>query len=140
VATHEQPLLDTEMLAEPLHVIDQVLRGVDRHVGGRIRGVGRGETAAALVEAEPPIAIWIETAPPGFPGAGTRSAVHGEGGFARGAAELQPVDRVTVTDVDGNCTFTRARTTSSGMAISSECIAMRLRPPCRAGCRNWSIR
>lgn len=97
---HEQPFLDPEVLAQPLHVVDQVLRGVDRHVGGRVRGVRRGGAAAALVEAEPPVAVRIETAPPGVALAGTGPAVHDQGRLAGGVAELFPVDRVAVADLE----------------------------------------
>jgi hypothetical protein len=88
------------VLAEPLHVGEQVLGGVVAHVGGGIAGMRRATPATALVEQDEPVAIRMEiltsaglAAPPG-------SAVHEQSGFAVGVAADLPVHAVSVANVE----------------------------------------
>jgi hypothetical protein len=60
----QQPPPDAEVLAQPLHVRDQVVGRVGRQVGGGVAGVRGAAPAAALVELDDQIGLGIEQPPP----------------------------------------------------------------------------
>jgi hypothetical protein len=80
----EKPAPDSQVLAEALHVGDQVMGRVERHVRRRIARVRETPTAAALVEENNAVAVGIEQAT--FPGARAtaRAAMHHHAGFPAG--------------------------------------------------------
>ena len=59
----QQPPVDAEVLAQQLHVRDQVRGRVVPHVGGRVAGVRPAPPAAALVEQDEPVALGVERPP-----------------------------------------------------------------------------
>jgi hypothetical protein len=88
------------VLAQQLHVGDQVVRGVGGQVGGRVARVRAAAAAVALVEQDDPVALRVERAPLAVAAPRAGAAVHDERGLAfRVAADL-PVDEVAVADVE----------------------------------------
>lgn len=59
-AAEALPLVDTEVFAQLLHVGDQVLGGVELHIGGRVARVGRASAASGLIEEDDPLSLRIE--------------------------------------------------------------------------------
>src|SRR5262249_49089368 len=94
------PPLDFEMLAQQLHVADQVLRGVDAHVGRGIARVRGALPIAALVELHNQVAIGIEVAPATRSETGAGAPVDYQRGFAVRIAAGLPVDEVVITDFE----------------------------------------
>jgi hypothetical protein len=99
-AAVEQPPLDAEVLAQALHVGDEVVGRVDRHVGRRVARVRRAATAAALVEEDRPVAGGVERATLVLRAAGSRPAVHDERRLAVRVAARLPVHEVAVAHVE----------------------------------------
>ena len=95
----QQPRADAQVLAQLLHVRDQVRGGVDRQAGVRVAGVRRAAPAAALVEQHDPVALRVEAAAHVRHGALAGAAVQEHGGLAAGVAGGFPVDEVPVADV-----------------------------------------
>ncbi len=95
-AAVQQPPVDPEVLAQALHVGDQVLGGVVLQARRRIGRVRPAPAAAALVEQDHPVPLRVEqpAAPGVAPGAG--AAVHDQGGLAPGVAAGLPVHQVAV--------------------------------------------
>jgi hypothetical protein len=88
------------VLAQPLHVGDQMLGCVVPHVGGGVAGLWGAAAAAALVEQDQLVTRRVEGPVPAAEEATARAAVHDDRGLAaRGAADL-PVHLVSVADVE----------------------------------------
>jgi hypothetical protein len=98
-AALQQPPLDSEVLAQELHVPEQVLGRVHAHVGGRIARVGRAPSAAALVEDDDAVAVGVEPTAVAPHQPRPRPAVHDRGRLPVGVATGLPVDVVPVADV-----------------------------------------
>ncbi len=99
-AAKHQPPLDPQLLAELLHIGDQVGSGVAGEVGVWVAGVGRAPAAVALIEEHDAIGARIEEpAPPGR-AARAGAAMHHNGWLPRGVAASLPVDAVAVSHVE----------------------------------------
>jgi len=98
-APHE-PAVHAEVLAQPLDVRDQVVRGVRREVGRKVACVRRAAPAPALVELDDAVGGGIEVAPPARPAAAPGPAVEGDSRLAVGVAGRLPVDPVPIADVE----------------------------------------
>ena len=103
VDPHEPPIqaptVDAEMLAKPLHVGDQVLGCVDRHVRGRGGRVRRAPATAALVEHDSEVVLRIERLARSEAGARTRTAMDVQHRLAERVADDLPVDAIAVADI-----------------------------------------
>ncbi len=86
-AAEQHPLLDAQVLTQSLDVLDQVPGGVVFQAG-----IGRGATAAALVEGDDAIEVGIEEAPTQAIAAGTRPAMEEQHRQAVGRAALIGVE------------------------------------------------
>lgn len=83
------PLVDTEVFAQLLHVGDQVLGGVELHVGGRVAHAGCASAASALIEEDDPVTLRIEGLAGACRAPRTGAALHHESGLTvRVAARL----------------------------------------------------
>jgi hypothetical protein len=80
-AAVEQPTGDPEVLPQPFHVDDRMVRRVDARVRCRIARVRPTSPATALVEENDPVALLIEEALTPGSGTRTRAAMHNQGGF-----------------------------------------------------------
>ena len=88
-AAEHQPALDAEVLAQLLHVRDQVPGGVVDQTGVR-----PAASAAALIEQHDAIRVRIEKAPGAIVAAGAGAAVHEDRRLALGVAAFLVVDLV----------------------------------------------
>ena len=98
-AAVQAPTVDAEMFAKPLHVGDQVLGCVDRHVrrrGGRVR---RAPATAALVEHDSEVVLRIERLARSEAGARTRTAMDMQHWLPERVADDLPVDAIAVADI-----------------------------------------
>lgn len=92
------PAVDAEMGTKPLHVGDEVGRGVH----AQIRAVGdvrAGLSATALVEQHDPVLRGIEEASLGRRGPTAGTAVHEDHGLSLRVARGLPVDLLAVADI-----------------------------------------
>src|SRR5690606_29091907 len=74
----EQPAFDTEMFTQSLHIGDQMVGGVVRHIGRWERGVRPALTAAALIEQHDPEKVRVERPARSSAAASTGAAVYDE--------------------------------------------------------------
>ena len=91
--TEYQPPLHTQMLAQPLDLLDQGGRGVVGDITQRQRAAG-----AALIEDDDAVERWIEEAPVDRRRTGARPAMQEHHRHAVGIAALLPVERVPAID------------------------------------------
>jgi len=96
----EQPALDPEVLAQLLHVPEQMGRGVVAHVGRRVARVRSAATASALIEQHDPEALRVEHRACTGRAAGAGATVDDEGDLAARVAADLPVDEVAVTGIE----------------------------------------
>ena len=96
----EQPALHAEVFTQPLHVRDQMVRGVAAQIRGRVGGVRGAASAAALVEEDDPVSVGVEPPPYDRAAARPRPAVHDERGLATGVAADLPVHEMAVADIE----------------------------------------
>ena len=99
-AAVEEPPLDAEVLAQPLHVGDQVVGRVGGHVDGGVARVREAAAAATLVEQDDPVSLGVEVAAASGAAARAGAAVHDERRLAGRVAARLPVDEVAVADVE----------------------------------------
>ena len=92
-AAEQLPALDAEVLAQPLHVLDQMPGGVVDQAGVRT-----ALAAAALVEEHDAVARRVEETPHPRVGAAARAAVQEHHRFAARVAAFLPVDLVQRRD------------------------------------------
>jgi hypothetical protein len=95
----QDPGVHAEVFSQGLHVRDEVRRGVGLEGDLRVRCVGEGATATALLEADDPRPLQLETvAVPRGAERPARSAVHVEGGGAVRIAPFLPIDLLAIAD------------------------------------------
>jgi hypothetical protein len=88
------------VLAQPFHVVDEVVGGVGGQADGRIRGAGPTFAAVALVEQDDPEPPRVEGLARAADAPAAGAAVHAQRGLAVGIAAGLPVDPVAVADVE----------------------------------------
>ena len=96
----DEPAFDGEMLAQALHVRDQMVRGVAAHVRRRVARVRSASPASALVEQHCAVAIGVEAATHVGRAPRAGAAVHHHGRLAVRVAARLPVDEVAVAHVE----------------------------------------
>src|SRR5262249_15763611 len=79
----QQPAIDAEVRAQPLHVGDQVGGGVGAEVGGRVTRVRRAASAPSLIEEHDAVTARVEQPRHSGTGSGAWTAVHDGRGLAR---------------------------------------------------------
>src|SRR5205823_2043589 len=99
-AAGQQPAFDAEVLAQPFHVGEQMRRSVAAQVRVGIAGVWRAAPAAALIEQDYAVSVWIEVLTMAGRAPRSGAAVHDKGGLAvRITADL-PVHEVVIAHVE----------------------------------------
>src|SRR5262245_28592047 len=96
----QKPALDPQVLAQELHVCQQMLGRVDAHVGCRIACVRSASPAAALVEQHDPIAGGVERSARAPFAARAGPTVDDEPRLALRIAARLPVEGVAVAHVE----------------------------------------
>lgn len=99
-AAQDEPLLDAEVLTEPLDVGDEVVGRVGDEGLHRLGGRRQGSTRHALVEGDDSIAIRIEPSTRSDPRRGAGPPVEDERRLAGRVAHGLPVHAVAVADVE----------------------------------------
>ena len=99
-AAVEEPPLDAEVLAQPLHVGDEVVGRVRRHVDRGVARVREAAAAATLVEQDDAVSLRVEVAAASRAAAGAGPTVHDEGRLPGRVATRLPVDEVVVAHVE----------------------------------------
>ena len=87
------------MLAQPLHVRDQMVGGVGRQVGRGVTGVRGAAPTPTLVELDDQVRLGIEQPPPPRRGPRPGPAVDDDRRPAVGVARGLPVDPLAVTNL-----------------------------------------
>ena len=95
----QQPAVDTEVLAQQLHIREQMLGGVGAHVRGRVTRVRGAAPAPTLIEQHGPVAVRIDSAHPRR-APRSRPAVDHQCRLALRVAANLPVHQVPIADVE----------------------------------------
>ena len=95
----QQPLLHPKVVAQLLHVPQQVLGRVQAHVGRGVAGVRQAATAVALIEDDDPELLWVERPPVSNRATRPRAAMHDQRGHAIGVPAGLPVHEVPVARI-----------------------------------------
>ena len=95
----QQPLAHAEVLAQLLHVPEQVLGRVQAHVSRGVAGVRQAAAAVALVEEDDPELLRVKRPPASRRAPRPRAAVHDQRWHAIGVPAGLPVHEVPVTGV-----------------------------------------
>ena len=99
-SAEDLPPIDAEVVAQALHVGDEMPRGVGREVGPGLARVRDRESAAALVEQHDAVPRGVEEPAVHGRRAGPRSAVQEHHGLALAVARDLPVDVLSVPHVE----------------------------------------
>ena len=98
-APHE-PTIDTDVVAQPFDVGDEVGSGVRRQVRGRLRSMRRAAATLALIELHDEVTLGIEQSPGVGRHAAAGTTVQDQRRLARRVARRLPVDLMAVTDIE----------------------------------------
>src|SRR5438132_13201780 len=95
-----KPSIDLEVLAQALHVSDQVVGRVGRQIGLRVADRGRAATAAALVELDDAVGGRVEPASLARVASTAGPAVQQDRGLPRRVATDQPMDLLALPHIE----------------------------------------
>jgi hypothetical protein len=93
-------VIHPKVLAQPFHIVQQMVSGVDAHIGGRVGGGGTALPTPALVELNDAVALRVEEAPPLRTRARSWAAVHDQRGLAAGIAGGLPIDEISIPNLE----------------------------------------
>ena len=96
----DEPALHAQVLAQCLHVRDQVPGGVHRQIRPRLPGMGQGASAPALVEQNNAVALGVEDSAMVRRAASARPPVDEYRRDSLRVAARLPVHHLAVTDIE----------------------------------------